>query len=422
MQISFVLIFFAMSIAAGMVLSRRPQWPTILTVVVGSFTLRLLMHTFVVRNLAFFSHGVAGGDCNIYQSLGEVIATIWRMEGFQYVTAEIVPDIKSTSLICNLYACIIYVCGTESSIACTALVAFLACLLCLVTYQFALTLGASERSAFAVFAITIFSPSFIYHTSDMYKDGLNALLVVSALYLALSTAKQFSMAKLALLVPVLAALWEVRPYMVFLCLVPLPMALLGTKRSLSLGRIVGILTLAAGMASLVVYGATKSVAAQAEGQFNRATDINARNFNAEMGASGVKFEGDDGSPLSAIGSKLIYTLFSPFPWMGGSVGLQLGKVDTTIWYYIVFSAIGSARLMWRWNRRTLLMFLLFLGIGFFAYATTMANIGLIFRQRMPLVMVTTVLASLYWTHREQLRLQRSAVGKPFVALAARSSP
>jgi hypothetical protein len=105
--------------------------------------------------------------------------------------------------------------------------------------------------------------------------------------------------------------------------------------------------------------------------------------------------------------------------MGGSIGLQLGKIDTLIWYYILFSAWGAARLMWGSDRRTLLMLLLFLTGGFIMYATSMANIGLIFRQRMPLVMVTTVLASVYWTHRERLTRRRPVVRAPLAEIAAR---
>jgi hypothetical protein len=417
MQIVFILIFFVLSVVTASWLSRESQRSTITGTVMFSFILRLLLHFFVMRSIAFFSHGNAGGDCNAYEDMGNTIATIWHMDGFQYVTTTMMPELRSTSFICNLYAGIIYVCGGASAAACTALVAFLACLLCLVLYRFALTLGASEQSALRVFMITIFSPSFIYHTSDMYKDGMNALLVVSALYIALSTAKQFSVIKFSLLIPVLTALWEVRPYMVFLCLVPLPMALFGGKGTFSPKKVAGFLMLSAVITALVSYGATQSVTAQAETQFSHATDAGARKFNADMGASGVRFEGDTGSPWSAIGPKLVYTVLSPFPWMGGSIGLQFGKIDTLIWYYIIFSTIYAGRWMWSRDRNTLLMLLLFLAVGFLAYATTMSNIGLIFRQRMPLVMITTVLASLYWTHRKQIRSRGSVVREPVVALA-----
>lgn len=420
MEFAIILLFSMLAISIVPAFSRPAHRSIIFSIVAFSFILRLVMHAFLMRNLAFFSHGVAGGDCNIYESNAEIIATIWRMDGIQYVTGDVLPDISRVSLICNLYAFIIYVCGPGSSLACTALVAFLACLLCLVIYKFSLEIGASDRVALGAFAVTIFSPSFIYHTSDMYKDGLNALLVVSTLYLALSSAKRFSVIKFVLIIPILWALWNVRPYMVFMCLVPLPLAFLGTQHAFSLRKLLGVLVLMAATIAAVAYGASKSVIAGAEAQFAHATDNDARTYNAENGGgSGVRFDESDGSPWSAIGPKLIYTVFSPFPWMGGSIGLQLGKIDTMIWYYTIFSAFRSARLMWGRDRQMLLMMLLFLGSGFLAYATTMANIGLIFRQRMPLVMVTTVLASVYWTHRERFTRRQPVVRAPLSKIAAR---
>jgi hypothetical protein len=403
MQYVLVLVFGALSVAAASVLSRPAQRSAFIAVTASSFVLRLLMHVFVMRDMAFFSHGAAGGDCFFYEMNGEVIAAMWQLDGIRYVTAADFPDVKGTSLICNLYAAIIYVCGHGCALACTALVALLACVLCLVIYRFALELGASDRVAFGTAALTFGSPSFIYHTSDMYKDGINALLVVSALYLAFGLAKRFSLVKVALLVAALAALWGVRAYMVFLCAMPLPIALLGTQRGFSFRKVVMALVFVAAAVAMVAYGGARSVSAEAGATFERATDADVRGYNVINGASGVTFEGDDGSPWSAIGPKLLYTVFSPFPWMGGSIGLQLGKIDTLAWYYVLFSAAGAARLMWARDRRTLLMMLLFLVSGFVAYATTMANVGLIFRQRMPLVMVTTVLASVYWTHRARAR-------------------
>ncbi len=419
MQPSIAILFGILSIAVATGFSRPSHRSKILGIVAFSFVFRLLLHAFVVRNLAFFSHGVAGGDCNIYENYGEIIATMWQMDGIQYVTADVLPDISRISLICNLYACIIYICGPGSSFACTALIAFLACLLCLVMYRFTLEMGASDRIAFGTFVITIFSPSFIYHTSDMYKDGINALLVVSTLYLGLSSAKRFSIIKLALIIPILWALWNVRPYMVFMCLVPLPLAFLGTQQTFSLRKTIGSLVLMGAMIAAVAYGASKSVISGAETQFAHGTNADARTYNSSQGGSSVVFDESSDSPWSAIGPKLAYTVFSPFPWTGGSIGLQLAKIDTLIWYYILFSAARAVQFMWRRDRQTLLMLLLFLVSGFLAYATTMANIGLIFRQRMPLVMVTTVLASVYWTHRERLTRRRPVVRAPLAEIAAR---
>src|SRR6266545_8076563 len=95
MQFTIVILFSVLSLAVASAVSSRPAYrSTILSIVAFSFILRLLMHAFVMRNLAFFSHGVAGGDCNIYESYGEIIATMWQMDGIQYITADVLPGIS----------------------------------------------------------------------------------------------------------------------------------------------------------------------------------------------------------------------------------------------------------------------------------------------------------------------------------------
>ena len=58
----------------------------------------------------------------------------------------------------------------------------------------------------------------------------------------------------------------------------------------------------------------------------------------------------------------------------------------------MFRGIRGARRMWADDRGTLLMFLVVLVPLTVAYATTMANIGLILRQRFPIVLLGSVLA------------------------------
>jgi hypothetical protein len=124
--------------------------------------------------------------------------------------------------------------------------------------------------------------------------------------------------------------------------------------------------------------------------FDVATSENSLDWNAR-GGSGVEFSG---SPWITFPQKLIYTLLSPFPWdfRSTSIGFQVGKIDAIIWMFFMFRGIRGARRMWEDDRGTLLMFLVVLIPLTVAYATTMANIGLILRQRFPIVLLGSVLA------------------------------
>lgn len=126
-------------------------------------------------------------------------------------------------------------------------------------------------------------------------------------------------------------------------------------------------------------------------------DSNVVAYNA-MGGSGVTFD-DGGNPFGAIGPKLAYTIASPFPWQSGSLGLHIGKIDVFIFYYLIYRAYLAGKRMALTEREALIQFIAFLVPATVAYATTMANIGLILRQRMPIVFVTAILAALSWPER-----------------------
>ena len=59
-------------------------------------------------------------------------------------------------------------------------------------------------------------------------------------------------------------------------------------------------------------------------------------------------------------------------------------------------AIISARRLWRENKGLLVAFLSFLVPLTLAYATGMSNMGLILRQRMPIILIGALLATLSW--------------------------
>ncbi|WP_326641773.1 hypothetical protein OG884_02720 [Streptosporangium sp. NBC_01755] len=363
----------------------------VLSVLLAAFAVRLAIHVLLIRNGGMWY----GGDNLIYEIKAMEIVEEWRRQGFDFVVPGEGEIQKSVALPCNLFAIVIYLCGGKAPLACTALVALVACALCIVIYRFARLLGADERAAFLLLVLSAFTPAFLVHTSDMFKDGFSVFLVVACLGLSCSNMQRFDMRKLFMLVPFMWALWHVRPYMVFMCMPPLLLSLLGSRRALS-PRIMTVFAMAL-VGTLYFFGdfAGIGVLETMEDQLEYGqSDTVRRSISSQD--SGVTFA-DDGNPWGALGSKLLYTLLSPFPWTEGSMMLQLGKIEAFIWYFLLYSAVRGARRMWCYDRRMLFVLLLFIVPGIVAYATTMGNIGLIFRQRMPILMVTSVLSAVAWT-------------------------
>ncbi|MEU0567486.1 hypothetical protein ABZ297_19160 [Nonomuraea sp. NPDC005983] len=361
-----------------------------LPILLFAFVLRLVLHVMVMRS------GVIeyGGDNLTYEGIAREIVRLWEREGFKFVTSEDISDISSVTFPCQVFAIVIYLCGGPASLACTAVVALLACALCIVIFRFARFVGADDRAALILLAVTAFMPAFLLHTSDTYKDGFNAFLVVASIGLGVSIARRFDLRRLLMLLPMLWALWYVRPYMVAMCVVPLLLCLIGVKGGFSLRRFAfAAILMCAVFASGGLSGLAPTAAIQK--QFENGHSQATIRANAS-GGSGVVFE-DGGDPWSDLDSKLVYTLLSPFPWTEGSLALQLGKVDAFIWYFLLYSAARGARRLWLNDRRILVILLLFIVPATIAYATTMANIGLIFRQRMPIIMITSLLSAVAWT-------------------------
>ncbi|GAA2267478.1 hypothetical protein GCM10010149_05060 [Nonomuraea roseoviolacea subsp. roseoviolacea] len=366
-------------------------------VLLAAFAARLAVHVLVVRS-GLIEYG---GDNLGYEVRGLMILNSWKLDGFRFVTAADMEILGTAAVPCNIFALVMFVCGGYAPLACTAVVALLACGLCVVMYRIARLIGADDRAAYRLLLVTAFTPAFLLHTSDTYKDGFNAFLVVACVGIGASLAQRFRTSMLALAAPLLWCLWHVRPYMVFMAVIPIVCGVVASKSAFSVRKLFafGALLMVAMLFAGGVYENTPLELA--ERQMDQGQSEAVMRSNAEN-ASGVHFD-DGGDRWSGLGMKVVYTLLSPFPWQSGSLTLHLGKIDVVIWYILLYGAIRGGRELWRRDRRTLLIFLLFLLPGTIAYATTMANIGLIFRQRLPIVLVASLLAAVAWTRSAQDR-------------------
>lgn len=393
-----VLLILVLRASFDMELAGRVQ-----RVLVAAFVVRLAVHVLVMRT------GIIGygGDNHAYELTAMEIVELWKREGLQFVTEAQIGSISSVAVPCHVFAIVIYLCAGPAPLACTAVVAFMACVLCVMMYKFARLVGADEGAAFRLLVILAFMPAFLVHTSDMYKDGFNAFLVIGCLGLAASNVQHFDIRKVIMIGPLLWALWNVRPYMVFMCGLPLLLGIVNPRRTLSLRLMVVALCLPITALVMVadIGDNTPATIVQQELAHGQAEDV--RRSNAS-GDSGVQFD-DGGNAWSTLAPKLLYTLLSPFPWMDGSLTLQLGKIDALLLYYLLFCAVQGARRLWSHDYRMLFLLLLFIVPSTIAYATTMANIGLIFRQRMPIVMAVSLLAAVAWTKVDREKERSSEV-------------
>jgi hypothetical protein len=377
----------------------------------GGYVARLMVDP-LLANLPLFSHAGAGGDANFYERGAWFISRVWMSQGIHYVDNVELPYLNHANLQCNAYALVIYLNGGDlATWGCVALGAFVAAVAFLMVYRLARFLGASSDDAALVMGLLYFSPGFFYYTTGTHKEAFVVVCTVGAVSASLRLARKLSWSHALSGAVWLWGLWHVRYYLVFVAILPLAVSFILSRGNLA----IRLLAIVGVFAAIVVVAGSSNVAEQmtesAEHAYDVGTSVNSREWNAQ-GGSGVQFD-DGGNAWGALGPKLLYTLFSPFPWTGGSVGLQLGKIDTFLWYYLVYRAWKAGRELWGEDRVILLGLLAFLVPTTLVYASSMANIGLIFRQRFPVVLLTACLSA---------RALRAKRGAPAAAFGAPDFP
>ena len=356
-------------------------------ILLAGFALRLAIQLFI-RDFQFFSHEI-GGDALEYEALGRMIATAWQHTGVHFVTQNEIPELGPTSLPPNLFALVIYLNDGVTRVGCTAVVAFAAALAVLNVYKIALQFGASEREATLVALLLYFNPTFLFYTSDTYKDGLVVCLTVGALASTIRLTFRLSTIHAMIGLMCVAGLWYVRFYLVFVTVAPLVVGLVGFGSRSVVRPIIAVLVLVVVAVALGAFTDLLQLTSERASETFRVGTSYMVQANATSGGSSIEFD-DGGSPTAMLLPKLAYTLFSPFPWSAGSLGFQVGKLDAVLWYYLIYRGARGVRFV---DRRLLLVLVTFIGPCTLMYAMSMANVGLIVRQRLVIVFVVAILAA-----------------------------
>ncbi|HMI85783.1 MAG TPA: hypothetical protein VK550_16920 [Polyangiaceae bacterium] len=384
-------LLFGITLMAIVRVADRKNGLSMLGIIAWGYVLRLILQNFI-RDIEFFNHA-AGGDCQGYEQTGVEIARLWRFIGVTFMTNNELPGLGPTVLPQNMFAGIIYLnAGDPTRLGCTALVAFAAGITCFNLYHLALQHGADPVTARWTMTLFYLGPTYLHYTSDMFKDGLVACFTVGALASGIRLMKRVSLLHTGIGIICLWGLWYVRFYLIFITVAPLVVGLLGMRSKSIVRPLFGSLALAIlGLIAFALTDAGEQVTTTAMNTYEVGVSESALGGNAK-GGSGVKFD-DGGSPYGQLWLKVLYTLFAPFVWASGSFGFHVGKIDVLIICFFVLRAWSASRI--KDLRLVFLMVMTFVVPCTVAYATSMANVGLIARQRLVVIVVFAFLASFY---------------------------
>ncbi len=382
-----LLILYLVVMAAGE--SKSRVW----TLLMGGYIFRLFFQ-YAVRTIPFFSHKL-GGDSETYEILSEMVEQRWSHSGIHFVTSDEVWSIGQAALPVNLFALINHMNSGPAREGCTAIVALSACITALNLYKLAIELEIPKLYAYRTTAAFLFMPAFVMYTSDIYKDGLVLLFMLGALGSAIRLVRRFSMLHVLIGIASLWALWYVRTYLVFAAVAPLVVGLSGlNSKSLARPVIVFIAIMAGTFAVATYSNVLQGAVGTATETFDLGTNWRVLKY-AEYGGSGIQFD-DGGSIYGAIHWKILYTVFAPFPWQSGSFGLHIGKIDSLIGTYFFYRSVVAIRRHWKTDKGLILALLVFIIPMSVVYAFGIYNVGLILRQRMPVVTMMLLLGALGW--------------------------
>jgi hypothetical protein len=363
----------------------------VMAILLAGYFLRLLIRAFN-RDLAIYSEGqtLGGGDAMIYEYRASLLAALWQRTGIHFTTSQEVPELNQVPLPPNLFGFVEYFSGDYSAIGNVSIVAFLACMTALVLYRTYIVYDLERKTSLYAMCFLFLAPSFMGLTSDAFKDGILVFLTVCIFSILIHIGRNNYYWMFPLLVLCFWGLDGTRFYLIYALLVPTVIRFLGFQKQSLLGFgtafmfAFGLLMLFGNLTVLYSY------VDDASDVFENSYALGSQVSNMS-GGSGVDIDG--GRPtLESLPIKIVYTLLAPFPWQSGSLGLHLSKIEMLLWYFILYWAYRGVRFYLSRDPMMVFMFSAFIIGMTVVYAWSFTNIGLMYRQRLPIFFVASILA------------------------------
>lgn len=388
----FLALFFAVFLGMIVRFFQEPEDKNpILAVLLLGYFLRLVVRTFN-RNWVIFSDGqtLGGGDAVTYETRADWVIQLWHRLGMHFVTNKEMPGFYDVSLPPNLFAFVGHFNHGYSAIGNVSVTAFIASLTALVLYYTYVLHDPKRKISFYVMCALFLSPSFVTYTSDSFKEGILIFFTMSIFSIYFHMNRRNFYVLLPCLILCFIGLEGTRYYLVYALL---PSSLIWVfwahkEKILNLNtafKIMTVLLIFSVMAIGVYLRLDEILHAVSVGYARDSLESNM------SGGSGVNLGGTQ-LTFWVFPIKILYTLFAPFPWQAGSLGLQLSKFEMLFWYFMTYWTCRGA---WIFSKRDPLMvlipFVFIVGMTL-VYAGTFENIGLMFRQRLVVFFVASILA------------------------------
>ncbi len=262
--------------------------------------------------------------------------------------------------------------------------------------------GSIHSARFAAIAVA-FLPSMVIWSSLLLKDPLIVFLLAVTVFCTIRMQKEvrfryFLPAAIAMLL-----LFPLRGYVFYFILLAvvgsLLMARFGRRASLTayFSRLAGLVIIAVALFAL---GFDRIATEQLDVRILEKVQSSRLDL-AKSAQSGFAREANVSTLSGAVSflpRGVVYLLFAPFPWQGGSLRSMLTVPETLLWYAMFpFCVIGFVYTLRNHLRDALVVFLFVLQLTCF-YGIFVGNVGTAYRQRTQVFLFYIMFTSVGWVY------------------------
>lgn len=374
-------------------------------------------------------------DAQFYEEMGYEVAQNW-LSGREVDFGDLPDGVQTARLLVTAIAAFYYVLGGLRALA-VLLIAYSAvtALVPIYVYRLARELQAPDGVARRAGWLVALSPSFVFWSGSLYKEGLTLLLLSVAAYHTLRLQSGWKGRSLTALVVCVAALWGVRFYLAILLALAVALSLLWGRMSRE-GRSRGVPVIvrqAAIMSAFTLVIMFMGVTVRTEHlllESDKGVLVNLdvrRAGSAREARSGYLQEASVATPEEALQYfpvGLFYFLTVPFPWQVGSFRQNLIIPENAFWLGLYPLVVVGIRRALKSNRPGTVFLLLITGGMCVVYALLSANVGTTYRMRSQVWLLWAPFATWGWeVWRERRRRARQGrlarVGSRVVATRSR---
>lgn len=364
-------------------------------------------------------------DALYYEEMGYSVASDW-LAGRSVDFSTLSRGAQTGSLMVTAIAVFYYL--TQGVRALPVLLMFYSAVTAWVpvyVYRISQELGMSEVAARRAGWLVVLSPTFVFWSGSLYKEGLVMLALSVGMYHTLRLQSRWQGRSLVMLIVSLFALLELRFYLAIMTGLAVTIGLLGGRESQSHIQRHALMPplIRQGLIAVVFMGlmvtlgftesAERRLAESPEGTVVELdlTRLNVdRQWSAASAYSGYLTEADISTPAGALQYfpfGLAYFLAVPFPWQFGSLRQNLVIPETALWLLLYpLIAIGVIRGL-RVNRPGTVLLLAATAGMCVIYTLLSGNVGIAYRMRSQVWLLWAPFAAWGWeVWRERRRKAR----------------